>query len=178
MSTFSTSRRAALVLAAVIACSAGVGPAAQADDRMARVLGAALFERAWVPAPSSTTANDGLGPLFNARACVSCHRGLDRWPVRTDADGRVTEVAEKPDADQLVPGEPYRINAGTYVLSPSARGAIPHGQQVSIERDTFPLLAARGGVGAMASDCYWRDIGTPGSYLDAHLDLLSGRVDA
>lgn len=96
--------------------------------------------------------------------------------VRTDADGRVTEFVEKPGADQLVPGEPYRINAGTYVLSPSARRAIPHGQQVSIERDTFPLLAARGGVGAMASDCYWRDIGTPGSYLDAHLDLLSGRV--
>ena len=96
--------------------------------------------------------------------------------VRTDADDRVTEFVEKPGADQLVPGEPYRINAGTYVLSPSARRAIPHGQQVSIERDTFPLLAARGGVGAMASDCYWRDIGTPGSYLDAHLDLLSGRV--
>jgi len=96
--------------------------------------------------------------------------------VRTDADGRVTEFVEKPGVDELIPGEPFRINAGTYVLSPSARRAIPRGQQVSIERDTFPLLAARGGVGAMASDCYWRDIGTPGSYLDAHLDLLSGRV--
>lgn len=96
--------------------------------------------------------------------------------VRTDADGRVTEFVEKPGPDQLIPGEPFRINAGTYVLSPTARAAIPAGQNVSIERDTFPLLAARGGVGAMASDCYWRDIGTPASYLDAHLDLLSGRV--
>jgi mannose-1-phosphate guanylyltransferase len=96
--------------------------------------------------------------------------------VRTDAEGRVTEFVEKPGPDELIPGEPYRINAGTYVLSPSARAAIPAGQNVSIERDTFPLLAARGGVGAMASDCYWRDIGTPASYLDAHLDLLSGRV--
>ncbi len=96
--------------------------------------------------------------------------------VRTDSAGRVTEFVEKPGPDQLIPGEPYRINAGTYVLSPSARAAIPVGQQVSIERDTFPLLAARGGVGAMGSDCYWRDIGTPESYLDAHLDLLSGRV--
>ncbi len=96
--------------------------------------------------------------------------------VRTDADGRVTEFVEKPSPDQLIPGEPYRINAGTYVLSASAREAIPRGQQVSIERDTFPLLAARGGVGAMPSDCYWRDIGTPASYLDAHLDVLDGRV--
>ncbi|MBM3634286.1 MAG: NDP-sugar synthase [Actinobacteria bacterium] len=96
--------------------------------------------------------------------------------VRTDADGRVSEFVEKPGADELIPGEPYRINAGTYVLTPGARAAIPRGQQVSIERDTFPLLAERGGVGALASDCYWRDIGTPASYLDAHLDVLAGKV--
>ena len=96
--------------------------------------------------------------------------------VRTDADGRVTEFVEKPGPDELIPGEPYRINAGTYVLTPSARAAIPRGEQVSIERDTFPLLAARGGVGALGSDCYWRDIGTPASYLDAHRDVLAGRV--
>jgi mannose-1-phosphate guanylyltransferase len=83
---------------------------------------------------------------------------------------------EKPGPDELIPGEPYRINAGTYVLAPSARAAIPRGEQVSIERDTFPLLAGRGGVGALGSDCYWRDIGTPASYLDAHLDVLAGRV--
>ena len=32
--------------------------------------------------------------------------------VRTDADGRVTEFVEKPGPDELIPGEPYRINAG------------------------------------------------------------------
>ncbi len=96
--------------------------------------------------------------------------------VRTDADGRVSAFVEKPGPDELIPGEPYRINAGTYVLTPGARAAIPRGEQVSIERDTFPLLAERGGVGALASDCYWRDIGTPASYLDAHLDVLAGAV--
>lgn len=96
--------------------------------------------------------------------------------VRTDADGRVTEFVEKPGPDALIPGEPFRINAGTYVLSPAARAAIPRGVQTSIERDTFPLLAAREAVGALASNCYWRDIGTPASYLDAHLDVLAGRV--
>jgi mannose-1-phosphate guanylyltransferase len=124
-------------------------------------------------------------------ALVAHHHGLDAEAtialtpvddpsafglVRTDADGRVTEFVEKPGPEELIPGEPYRINAGTYVLSASARASIPPGEQVSIERDTFPLLAARGGVGAMASDCYWRDIGTPASYLDAHLDVLHGRV--
>ncbi len=96
--------------------------------------------------------------------------------VRTDVDGRVIEFVEKPTAEELIPGEPYRINAGTYVLSAAARDAIPKGVQVSIERDTFPLLAARNAVGALASDCYWRDIGTPASYRDAHLDVLAGMV--
>jgi CxxC motif-containing protein (DUF1111 family) len=36
-------------------------------------LGNALFRKLWVSAPSSTQASDGLGPLFNARACQSCH---------------------------------------------------------------------------------------------------------
>jgi CxxC motif-containing protein (DUF1111 family) len=36
-------------------------------------LGNGLFTKTWVSAPSSTTASDGLGPLFNARACQLCH---------------------------------------------------------------------------------------------------------
>lgn len=96
--------------------------------------------------------------------------------VRTDGDGRVVEFVEKPGPGELIAGEPYRINAGTYVLSAEAREAIPVGVRVSMERDTFPLLATRGTLGAMASYSYWRDIGTPLSYLDAHLDVLAGRV--
>lgn len=36
-------------------------------------LGNALFRKLWVSSPSSTLASDGLGPLFNARSCQSCH---------------------------------------------------------------------------------------------------------
>lgn len=36
-------------------------------------LGNGIFKKIWVPAPSSTTASDGLGPLYNARACQRCH---------------------------------------------------------------------------------------------------------
>ena len=35
--------------------------------------GNAFFKQAWVPSPSTTTARDGLGPFFNAKACSSCH---------------------------------------------------------------------------------------------------------
>ena len=36
-------------------------------------LGDAFFRKLWVSSPSSTFASDGLGPLFNARSCQSCH---------------------------------------------------------------------------------------------------------
>lgn len=49
-------------------------------QRMNFVLGRAIFEKLWVSSPSSTTASDGLGPLYNARSCFQCHinngRGL------------------------------------------------------------------------------------------------------
>lgn len=42
-------------------------------QRMNFVLGKAIFEKLWVSSPSSTTASDGLGPLYNARSCFRCH---------------------------------------------------------------------------------------------------------
>ncbi len=43
------------------------------DRQMDFNLGNALFTKTWVPAPSSTLASDGLGPLYNARGCQDCH---------------------------------------------------------------------------------------------------------
>lgn len=36
-------------------------------------LGNGFFTKIWVSSPSSTLVSDGLGPLFNARSCQSCH---------------------------------------------------------------------------------------------------------
>jgi CxxC motif-containing protein (DUF1111 family) len=36
-------------------------------------VGNGIFTKSWVSAPSSTDASDGLGPLFNSRACQNCH---------------------------------------------------------------------------------------------------------
>ncbi|EAR62607.1 di-heme oxidoredictase family protein [Neptuniibacter caesariensis] len=36
-------------------------------------IGNGIFKKLWVAAPSSTTASDGLGPLYNARSCMQCH---------------------------------------------------------------------------------------------------------
>ncbi len=37
------------------------------------ILGKSFFRIPWVEAPSATTARDGLGPLFGANTCVTCH---------------------------------------------------------------------------------------------------------
>jgi CxxC motif-containing protein (DUF1111 family) len=38
------------------------------------LIGRALFRDPWVIAPASTSARDGLGPIFNASSCAACHR--------------------------------------------------------------------------------------------------------
>jgi mannose-1-phosphate guanylyltransferase len=96
--------------------------------------------------------------------------------VRLRDDSSVEEFVEKPGADQLRPGEPFRINAGTYVLERSVVDGIPVGVACSIEREIFPWAAADGHLFGYPSDCYWRDIGTPVSYLAASHDVLSGRI--
>lgn len=36
-------------------------------------IGNGIFKKLWVSAPASTNSSDGLGPLYNARACQRCH---------------------------------------------------------------------------------------------------------
>lgn len=86
--------RAAL-LAAALACTAPVAglplastPAFALDDLDIHI-GKALFKRPWVPAPTTTEADDGLGPLFDARSCSSCHPGSGRASAAFDASGQV-----------------------------------------------------------------------------------------
>ena len=43
------------------------------DNSLFFFTGNSLFNQNWVTSPASTTARDGLGPFFNARACSSCH---------------------------------------------------------------------------------------------------------
>jgi NDP-sugar pyrophosphorylase family protein len=93
--------------------------------------------------------------------------------VERDDDGRVLEFREKPP--DPIPGT---INAGTYVLEPKALDEVPPGVPVSIERETFPHLIARGEpVYSFVWEGYWRDLGTREAYLLGHLDALAGLVE-
>lgn len=54
-------------------------------------LGRSFFHIPWVAAASATTARDGLGPLFNANTCATCHHGLSHGKAQ-DADGNVNRA--------------------------------------------------------------------------------------
>tara|TARA_B100000686_G_scaffold20030_1_gene18332 strand:+ start:12206 stop:13207 length:1002 start_codon:yes stop_codon:yes gene_type:complete len=92
--------------------------------------------------------------------------------VTTDTRGRVEAFIEKPEKGS-VPS--HNINAGTYVLEPSAVEQIPQGRPVSVERETFPELAASGTLYALPSATYWLDTGTPQQFIQANLDMLNGK---
>jgi mannose-1-phosphate guanylyltransferase len=110
-----------------------------------------------------------------AAATIALTRVEDARPygfVLMERDGRVREFREKPT--EAVPGD---VNAGTYVLEPSALTGWEAGVRCSIERDVFPAMIAAGRpVYGFASDAYWLDLGTPEKYLQAHVDILRGRV--
>jgi mannose-1-phosphate guanylyltransferase len=92
--------------------------------------------------------------------------------VVTDDDGRVSAFIEKPPREEAPTN---LINAGTYVFEPSVLELIESGRRVSVERETFPALAAAGTLYAMDDRAYWLDTGTPATFLQANIDVLNGR---
>jgi mannose-1-phosphate guanylyltransferase len=92
--------------------------------------------------------------------------------VHREDDGEITEFLEKPEPDQIDTDE---INAGAYLLERSVLDEIPPDEEVSIEREVFPLLIGRGLYG-IRLEGYWIDIGTPDRFLEANWDILEKRV--
>ena len=110
----------------------------------------------------------GMGTIFLTRVEDPRRYGL----VELREDASVADFLEKPgewEGDAL-------INAGVYVLEPEVLELIPRGRLFSIERGVFPKLARAGSLYGYVDSGYWRDIGTPESYLQAHFDILEHTV--
>jgi len=114
------------ISAASLFLLAAANAPAMAADSMDFVLGKALFERLWVQAPASTKSADGLGPMFNARACSTCHRGGGQSPVALEPGElpaaapltlRVGEVTDGKLAPHPELGEQVQTSAVTGLAS-------------------------------------------------------------
>ncbi|MBA3353541.1 MAG: NDP-sugar synthase [Blastocatellia bacterium] len=99
--------------------------------------------------------------------------------VETGSAGEVSGFLEKPSPEVLAEKNINTINAGVYVLEPNILDLIPAGENSSFEYDVFPLIIKRElpFFSHVLSAEYWRDLGTPASYLAAHRDFLHGRID-
>lgn len=98
--------------------------------------------------------------------------------VESGENGEVVRFLEKPSPEMLADLPTKNINAGLYVLEPSVLDFIPPGENCSFEYDVFPALIQkkRRFFVHVINDEYWRDVGTPASYLSAHHDFLGGRI--
>ena len=111
----------------------------------------------------------GMGTIFLTAVDDPSRYGL----VELREDGSVASFLEKPGDWEGT----ALINAGVYVLEPEVLELIPRRRLFSIERGVFPKLASAGSLYGYVDRGYWRDIGTPDSYLQAHFDILSRQVD-
>jgi len=70
------------------------------------------------------------------------------------------------------------INAGIYVLEPTILDLIPKGENYSFEYNVFPAILEKEKpfYAYIIAKNYWRDIGTPDSYLAAHHAMLNGTI--
>lgn len=135
--------RIALALALALT---GFAAAAATDERLSAAIGKRLFARVWVTGPSSTLANDGLGPLFNARSCLSCHQGLDRMPIVIGADGEVTSpqhVVRLSGPD----GAPDPVYGAQFQTS-AVPGHTPEGRVIFDKGRFKPALLTHGAMAA------------------------------
>lgn len=88
---------------------------------------------------------------------------------------RIIDFVEKPAPGSL-PGQDT-VNAGTYILEPSALSEFPDGP-LSFERTVFPgILAGGGRIEGVVWDGVWADLGTPDRYLTGHRLVLDGTME-
>lgn len=78
------------------------------DQQLDFYTGLSFFRSPWVTAPSSTTARDGLGPLFNAHSCEACHVN----------GGRGKSLLDDPDSAALAVRVATRTGDGSTVPHP------------------------------------------------------------
>jgi CxxC motif-containing protein (DUF1111 family) len=122
--------------------SANLPPSRRVDFSV----GNSFFRSPWVIAPSTTTARDGLGPLFNTNACQGCHIKDGRGhPPAPDAQNAVSMLVRLsiPDApayakviEQLgvVPEPVY----GGQFQDMSVPGVVPEGK-VRVDYTPVPI---------------------------------------
>lgn len=122
-------------------------PAANLDvsKRGEFFIGNAFFNSAWVVAPATAGARDGLGPLFNARSCDACHNNDGRGqPPAKEGERPVSLVIQFATPTPGTNNEPSADPRYGANLNPFAIGGIPAEGTVRIRHRELPGKFADG----------------------------------
>lgn len=121
--------------------------------RLDFAVGNSFFRNPWVIAPTTTTARDGLGPLFNTNACQNCHikDGRGHPPELNDVNAvsmlvRLSIPAGSADAETIkrLGVVPEPVYGGQFQDS-AIPGVAPEGK-VRVEYDAVPVTFKDGTV--------------------------------
>ena len=112
-------------------------PGLSFTDQAKFATGNSLFNQSWVSSPASTTARDGLGPTFNARACASCHFKDGRGKPLILGEKTSGFLMRLSQSGQDEYGGPLGLeNYGTQIHDLSNRG-IPYEAKIKVQYDTI-----------------------------------------
>jgi CxxC motif-containing protein (DUF1111 family) len=117
------------------------------DDEVDRfALGRSFFNVPWVEPPSATTARDGLGPLFNANACASCHRN-NGGGAGIARDGAVDRSIAVKLSRGGSPRQPFRVDP-VYGNQVAINGNldVPFEAEVRVRREARSVAYRDGGA--------------------------------
>ena len=146
-------------------------------------LGNGLFKKVWISSPSSTQASDGLGPLYNARACQRCHLkdGRGRPPGPDDiATSMFLRLSVPPGSEAehaaLADKTLLRVPEPTYggQLQNFAIQGIPAEGQMGISYEEIPVALNGGETVSLRKPTY--SVADPGYGPLAPDVMLSPRV--
>ena len=94
--------------------------------------------------------------------------------VITDENHRITRFMEKPSWGEMFSDT---INTGIYILEPATVRLIPPKTNFDFSQNLYPImLEKRMRLMGKITDGYWRDIGNMDEYIEAHRDILAGKV--
>ena len=132
------------------------------DGELKFKVGNGLFRKLWVSSPSSTLASDGLGPLFNARSCQSCHikdgRGHPPEGPQDNAVSMFLRISIPDESAQITEIEEYLGTApdptyGTQ-LQDFALPGIPAEYRLQIEYNETPVALSGGEMASLRAPTY------------------------
>lgn len=94
--------------------------------------------------------------------------------VITDENSRIQKFLEKPSWGEVFSDT---INTGIYILEPEILNYIPEGENYDFGKNLFPkLMEDNIPLWGCTIQGYWRDVGNPKSYREAHLEILEGKI--